>query len=78
MTSVSQPPSGNFSSTVTARIVTQSSAGEQVRGEVARPRRIAPCGGGSRTRVIAMLESENVTNTLIEYMTTSFETSPRV
>ena len=47
---------------------------DDVGGQVARPGRIVLRGAAPRTRVIAMFESENVTNTLIEYMTTSFET----
>ena len=76
-TSVSQPPTANFSTLVTMRIVTHS----------ARPTRwTGRCWNQSacslrcwiQKRAIPRFESENVRNTLIEYMTTSFSTSPCV
>ena len=76
-TSVSQPPSRNFWITVTTRISMHRAAAATWAG-----RWRAQDGSFDRRRnqktVIAMFDSENVTNTLIAYMTTSFETWPRV
>jgi hypothetical protein len=77
ITRVSQPPSVNFWITVTTRISTHSAAAITCAG------RWRAHDGSSRRRrnqntVIAMFDSENVTNTLIAYMTTNFDTWPRV
>ena len=53
ITSVSQPPSVNFSSTVTTRIVTHSTSADEVRGQVARTSPDARRGACTQKRVIA-------------------------
>ncbi len=77
ISSVSHPPSANFSSTVIVRIVMQSIIAATCAGRWRHQ-----VGSSLRWRiqktVIAMLESEKVTKTLIEYMTTRRVTSPRV
>ena len=77
MTSVSHPPSANFSKQVTMRIVTQSASPMRCTG---RWRSQSLCFFRSviQKRLMPRFESENVRNTLIEYMTTSFDTSPCV
>ena len=77
MTSVSQPPSPNFSTLVTMRMVTQSARPTRCTGRC-RAQSACSLRFWIQKRVIPRFESENVRNTLIEYMTTSFSTLPCV
>ena len=51
---------------------------DEVHGQVARPLLGCSARCWIQKRTIPNSESENVRNTLIEYMTTSLPTSPRV
>ncbi len=77
ITRVSHPPSANFSKQVTIKIVTHSPSPTRWTG-----RCLSQSGCLRRSeiqkRLIPRFERVNVRNTLIEYMTTSFETSPCV
>src|SRR3954453_1149167 len=77
LTRVTHPPCVNFSITVTSRITTQSTKATTCAGRWCHQ---SECERRSRIqyRIMARLERENVRNTLIEYMTTSLVTSPRV
>ena len=76
-TSVSQPPSPNFSNTVMARIVahrtkpTTNTAAFRIHPGITRR-------SAKVLRAMANSDSEKVRNTLMLYMTTIFPTSPRV
>ena len=74
---VIQPPAVNFSTTVMARIVTQSAsvvAKSTIRlRHSARRRRCR-----TQKRSMAAIDSEKVRNTLMEYITIRCPTSPRV
>ncbi len=76
-TSVTQPPSPNFTTEVTARM----SAVTRVPSPASTMRR-RQCASVRRTchqwRTMPSCESVNVMNTLIEYMTISTLTEPRV
>ena len=77
ITSVSQPPSRNFWVTVGFRMSRQSRAAATWAGRW-RSQLLSVRRRRSQYTVIAMFDSENVTNTLIAYITTSFDTWPRV
>ncbi len=74
---VSQPPMANFTTLVTMRMVTQRARPMMCTGRC-RNQSVCSLRCWIQNFAIPRLDSEKVTNTLIEYMTTSFSTLPCV
>ncbi len=75
--SVIQPPSLNFSTAVITRIVAHS-AKPTTNSAALRIQRGAVLRSAMLLRAMPNIDSENVRNTLMLYMTTSLPTSPPV
>jgi hypothetical protein len=74
---VSQPPTANFTTLVTMRMVTQRARPTRCTGRW-RAQSLCSLRFWIQKRAIPRFDSENVRNTLMEYMTTSFSTLPWV